>query len=934
MRRLVALLAVLVLLCTAVCVSLAEVPDIDLSVMSAADLKQLQGNIASEIMLHHEMNSTTESAVKKAAESVAEEYYRQKGIKISWAWHGWEYDYKREKDFFTFSTHLDYKDSNDKNHQVKVAADLFFDGTNYTVYHLYLDKELVFSLEGRIPEDKLIDTSNVIINEKTGINLSLLPAEDLKKLQDQVKKELDTNHNARNSGRVNDVLKKTVESLYAKKGVSKVEWPWFDYEYTCDWNCYTEKTRITFEENGKKNRDIPVYAELFPEGNSYVVYYLKIGDEIVTDHLDQINSTEGKLFLNSRKYEQAKHLLAEGQYEQAMVLFAELGDFDDSVLMLGESRQRNSQAVYDEALLLMEGGNWEEAAIIFDGLGDFSDSSEKAAQCRNAILDRDYQKALGFMNAGSFDQAEAAFIALEGYLDSAQKAEDCRDAVRKNQYDLAQEKMTAGDYTGTMAMFSAMDGYLDSAQKVEDCREAVRKNQYGLAQEKMTAGDFAGALALFTALDGYLDSGEQAAACQLNINQQTYAEAEELLAAGEYVKANEVFELLGDFDDSAQRSETVRGIISSLDREIAFAEDELHLFPGETAVLAPEIKKTEDTAPDDTVLTFSSGDPAVAKVDATGLVKAVAAGETVIHCEAADNTYIGADITVHVEKNVSKVTMSDTVLNLSVPNQNGNGEAQLQVSIDPADAYVQTGVWSSSNEAVATVDQEGHVTAVGAGKAIISFLSDDASKAKKEAKCNVTVAQAVTAVKLNETSGTVYVGKLFTLKATVEPATAKNKKVEWSSSNESVATVTATGQVKGVSPGTVVITAKSVDGPSETFAADVKIAPVTLKVSGTARCVAKNHVGNSWGKQLNLNGDPVNGTGRVTVENGDYITVEWEIWENDKNPDWGHYFERIEITPEIMTKGCKIEATVWVTENGGRYSGNSAEWAVTITIKP
>lgn len=890
MRRLVAVLAVLVLLCAVVCVGLAEIPNIDLSVMSAVDLKQLQGDIVSENMLHHEMNSITESAVKKAAESVTEDYYRQKGIKISWAWHGWEYDYKRDKDFFTFATHLDYKDSKDKNHQVKVAADLFFDGTNYTVYHLYLDKELVFSLEGRIPEDKLIDTSTVIINEKTGINLSLLSVEDLKNLKDQVKKELDTNHNIRNSGRVNDVLKKTVESLYAKKGISKVEWPWFDYDYTCDWNCYTEKTRITYEENGKKNRDVPVYAELFPEGNSYVVYYLKIGDEIVTDHLDQVNSAEGKLFLNSRKYEQAKQLLSEGQYEQAMVLFSELGDFDDSALMLGESQQRNSQAVYDEALLLLEDGKWEEAAAIFDGLGDFSDSSSQAAQCRNAILDRDYQTALGFMNAGSYEQAEAAFMALEGYRDSAQKAEDCREAVRKNQYDLAQGKMTAGDY--------------------------------------------AGALALFSALGGYLDSGDQAAACQQSINQQAYAEAEELLAAGEYAKANEVFELLGDFDDSAQRSEAVRGIISSLDREIDFAEDEVHLFPDETALLVPEIKKTEETAPDDTVLTFSSGDPAVAKVDATGLVKAVAAGETVIHCEAADNTYIGADITVHVEKNVSKVTMSDITLNLSVPNQNGNGEAQLQVSIDPADAYVQTGVWSSSNEAVATVDQEGHVTAVGAGKAIIAFLSDDASKAKKEAKCNVTVSQAVTSVKLNETSGTLYVGKPFTLKATVEPGTAKNKKVEWSSSNESVATVTATGQVKGVSPGTVVITARSADGPSETFVADVKIAPVTLKVSGTARCVAKNHVGNSWGKQLNLNGDPVNGTGRVTVENGDYITVEWEIWENDKNPDWGHYFERIEITPEIMTKGYKIEATVWVTENGGRYSGNSAEWAVTITIKP
>ena len=64
------------------------------------------------------------------------------------------------------------------------------------------------------------------------------------------------------------------------------------------------------------------------------------------------------------------------------------------------------------------------------------------------------------------------------------------------------------------------------------------------------------------------------------------------------------------------------------------------------------------------------------------------------------------------------------------------------------------------------------------------------------------------------------------------------------------------------------------------------------------------------------------------------ITVEWVIEEYDKYPDTGNYYEVIDITPEIMTKGLTLEATVWVTENGGRYSGNSAEWRVTVTIKP
>ena len=107
MRRFIVAFAVLLVLCAALCTGMATVPSVNLSILSATDLNQLQKDVQSEIKLHHETNSKTEEAVKKAVESVTEEYYRQKDISISWAWYGWEYDYKRDKDFFTFNTHLD-----------------------------------------------------------------------------------------------------------------------------------------------------------------------------------------------------------------------------------------------------------------------------------------------------------------------------------------------------------------------------------------------------------------------------------------------------------------------------------------------------------------------------------------------------------------------------------------------------------------------------------------------------------------------------------------------------------------------------------------------------------------------------------------------------------------------------------------------------------
>ena len=118
------------------------------------------------------------------------------------------------------------------------------------------------------------------------------------------------------------------------------------------------------------------------------------------------------------------------------------------------------------------------------------------------------------------------------------------------------------------------------------------------------------------------------------------------------------------------------------------------------------------------------------------------------------------------------------------------------------------------------------------------------------------------------------------------------------------------------------------------YNATVKIQPVTLKVTGTATCIAKNHVGNRWSKTFYLNGNAFKGTGKVSVENGDSITVGCWIMEDDSSPDIDGFDVTITITPEIMTKGTKIERTVYVTEDGGRYSGYSAEWIVRITIKP
>lgn len=130
----------------------------------------------------------------------------------------------------------------------------------------------------------------------------------------------------------------------------------------------------------------------------------------------------------------------------------------------------------------------------------------------------------------------------------------------------------------------------------------------------------------------------------------------------------------------------------------------------------------------------------------------------------------------------------------------------LQLVASPVDASLEGVVWSSNNEAVATVDQNGKVTGVGAGEAVIKAQLNEEIKAE----CTVTVIAggiAATSVTLSESAATLSVVDKLTLTAEVLPADTTDTLV-WSSSDETVATV-ANGVVTPLKPGSVTITAQA-----------------------------------------------------------------------------------------------------------------------------
>ena len=204
-------------------------------------------------------------------------------------------------------------------------------------------------------------------------------------------------------------------------------------------------------------------------------------------------------------------------------------------------------------------------------------------------------------------------------------------------------------------------------------------------------------------------------------------------------------------------------------------------------------------------VTWTSTDESIATVDANGKVTAVAPGTATIIAYSADGG-ITATCVVSSIKLAESVTLDKTAVEMFV----GDEPITLTATILPETTTDKTVSWTSSKTTVATVDEEGRVTAVANGTATITATAKDGSG--KSATCSVTVKTHVESVSLNKTKLTLYEGRTATLIATVTPSTATDKSVVWSSSDATVASVDQDGKVTGVKVGTAVITATTVDG--------------------------------------------------------------------------------------------------------------------------
>ena len=299
---------------------------------------------------------------------------------------------------------------------------------------------------------------------------------------------------------------------------------------------------------------------------------------------------------------------------------------------------------------------------------------------------------------------------------------------------------------------------------------------------------------------------------------------------------------------------------------VTLEPNSLNLKENETAQLSASVQPTTASQS----IRYSSNNDAVATVSNTGLVTAVKEGTAIITAAANDGSGKYATCTVKVGSTPVEVPVTGITVNPSELLLEEKEAKELKATVEPANATNKGVIFSSSNTNVAVVSNDGLVTAVNNGTAIITVTSKENSSII--AKCSVKVGKPVmvTDVTVQPAELKLKTDGTYQLSVSVLPSNADERGVAFESSNTAVATVSASGLVTAKGPGTATITVTAKDGSGKKATCTVTVTqPVKgVTVSPASVVIQKGNV-----QKLTASVVPANATNQELVYKSSNETV-------------------------------------------------------------
>ena len=247
-------------------------------------------------------------------------------------------------------------------------------------------------------------------------------------------------------------------------------------------------------------------------------------------------------------------------------------------------------------------------------------------------------------------------------------------------------------------------------------------------------------------------------------------------------------------------------------QEVTVEQDSFTIIKTETAQIVSHVLPNEEFSCAEDKVTFESSDTTVATVDATGLIKAVEAGECVITVTSIDGK---------ASKEVNVVVEYATVESIKVSTEeetlNSEDTVVIKGTVSPSNANPKA-VFTSSDESVATVDENGKVTAVGSGVAVIKVAAAGDEEIYKEVTISVLGKPEVITVKTTtlELKANTDVNIIEALEVVVGPGVCdQSVKFEYKNpaGKEVIASLDQKGNMFVMDAGTVTLTIVSTVNP-------------------------------------------------------------------------------------------------------------------------
>ena len=245
---------------------------------------------------------------------------------------------------------------------------------------------------------------------------------------------------------------------------------------------------------------------------------------------------------------------------------------------------------------------------------------------------------------------------------------------------------------------------------------------------------------------------------------------------------------------------------------IAVTASEKSVAVGQTITLTPAFTPEDATLKE---VEWSSANEQIATVDGNGNVTGLKRGTARITAAAKDGSKIRANISVQVTQGAEEITLDKPELTVDT-----GKTAVLKATVLPRDTNDKGVLWTSSDESIAKVNNQGRITGVALGDCEITCTSKSTGTVKATAV--VHVQQPVKKVSFGE-APVVYTGETARLTWITEPANASNPALTFKSSNEKILTVSEDGTVTGIKAGEATVTARTRDGSNRQARIKVRV---------------------------------------------------------------------------------------------------------------